>query len=272
MARKVKDLVGKEFGDLVVVAFYGRLKPKNKKDKKVAWVCRCKCGLEVVIRASCLCCKNHQSSCFDCARKNNGLKYSNLTGNRYGRLVVVSKASKPKNVKNGSQYWNVVCDCGVEKVVSTNPLKNGTTISCGCYNKEVNRKIHITHGLSSNWSEYHKFRRKDPSVKLKDYVGNQVREIFKLNNQKKHGSVWLYLPYTPIELKEHLETLWEPWMNWDNYGGSSDNPEKTWWVDHIKPQSSFKYKTMNSKKFLECWSLKNLRPLEKKENMRKWKN
>jgi 5-methylcytosine-specific restriction endonuclease McrA len=42
-------------------------------------------------------------------------------------------------------------------------------------------------------------------------------------------------------------------------------------VDHIKPKSLFKYTSYSDKEFLECWSLKNLQPLEAKQNMSKGK-
>ena len=268
MSRKITDLTNNKFGELVVVGFYGYQKPDSKKDRKPSWVCRCSCGKEVIVRSSSLNCKNHTSSCFDCARKTNGLKYSNLIGKRFGRLVVISKAEKP-DVKNGSQYWNVVCDCGNEKIVSTNPLKKGTTVSCGCFNKENTRNRFTKHGLSSDYKKYNKLRRSDPVEKLKHIVGCSVREKLLSVGKIKKRSTWLALPYTPQQLRNHLESLWEPWMNWDNYGGRSNDERKTWWIDHIKPQSSFLYESVDDELFLQCWALSNLRPREKRANTSK---
>lgn len=56
------------------------------------------------------------------------------TGNRYGRLTVVSRA---ENTKRGLARWNCVCDCGNTTVVIGNNLRNGNTVSCGCRVKEV---------------------------------------------------------------------------------------------------------------------------------------
>lgn len=58
-------------------------------------------------------------------------------------------------------------------------------------------------------------------------------------------------------------------MNWENYGGRSDDSRQTWWIDHIKPQSQFLYESIEDPLFKECWDLSNLRPLEKKANMSK---
>lgn len=64
------------------------------------------------------------------------------TGNRYGRLTVVSRA---ENTKHGLARWNCVCDCGNTTVVIGNHLRNGNTVSCGCRVKEG---LHRTHGRS----------------------------------------------------------------------------------------------------------------------------
>ena len=58
-----------------------------------------------------------------------------LTGRRFGRLVVVSRAP---NGKNWKARWNCMCDCGNSSVVCASHLKNGHTQSCGCLNKEIN--------------------------------------------------------------------------------------------------------------------------------------
>lgn len=272
MSKKIKDLTGKKIGDLIVLSFYGFQKPDSKKDRKPSWLCRCcLCNKEHVVRAGSLNCKNHVSSCFACARKFNGLKYSNLIGQKFGRLLVLAKAEKPENVSNGSQYWYVRCDCGVEKKVCTGSLKQGLTISCGCYNRENARRVHTTHGLSKNYGEYNKMRREDPVEHLKHKVGTAIRHYLQANGYKKLGSIWDVLPYTPQQLKDHLESLWEPWMNWSNYGGASTDPRKTWWLDHIKPQSAFLYTSIHDPLFLECWALDNLQPLEKIANMVKGK-
>lgn len=84
------------------------------------------------------------------------------------------------------------------------------------------------------------------------------------------------LGYTIEELKQHIEKQFEPWMNWDNWGVYNialwDNNDKstwTWQVDHIKPLSSFKIKSMLDSSFKECFSLENLRPISSLENMQK---
>ena len=39
------------------------------------------------------------------------------------------------------------------------------------------------------------------------------------------------------ELREYIESQWEDWMNWDNYGLYNGELNYGWDIDHIKPLS-----------------------------------
>lgn len=62
-----------------------------------------------------------------------------LTGMRFGRLVVIGEGDPYVDPKTGAKQkrWLCQCDCGKCKNVATGSLKSGRTRSCGCYNKEV---------------------------------------------------------------------------------------------------------------------------------------
>lgn len=71
-----------------------------------------------------------------------------LTGEKYGRLTVLSEAEgrvQPSGWKR--RRVNCICDCGKEKVVRAAHLGSGSTTSCGCYNIERLKERSITHGL-----------------------------------------------------------------------------------------------------------------------------
>ena len=75
------------------------------------------------------------------------MKLVDLTGQRFGRLVVLRRA---ENIGRQTA-WLCKCDCGNEKTVPMWNLRSGQTISCGCYADEVrvaNGKAGQTHGLS----------------------------------------------------------------------------------------------------------------------------
>ena len=72
-------------------------------------------------------------------------KCIDLTGERFGRLVVLKRHHKDKH---RNFYWLCKCDCGNETVVQSNNLKNRNVKSCGCLGREVHSKRLKTHGLS----------------------------------------------------------------------------------------------------------------------------
>ncbi len=71
--------------------------------------------------------------------------------------------------------------------------------------------------------------------------------------------------FTINQLKKHLEKRFKPGMTWENYG-------KHWHIDHKVPIAVFNFERPEDIDFRLCWSLKNLQPLEAKENIRKSDN
>lgn len=68
-------------------------------------------------------------------------KFKDLTGMRFGRLLVIKRA---ENDKQGRCRWYCLCSCGTEVVVASTNLIENRTRSCGCLKNEGN---HITHGM-----------------------------------------------------------------------------------------------------------------------------
>lgn len=68
-----------------------------------------------------------------------------LTGKRFGRLTVVSRAS-PIGIKR--VRWAAQCDCGNETEVDGAHLRSGHTRSCGCLSVEVAIASNTIHGHS----------------------------------------------------------------------------------------------------------------------------
>lgn len=58
-----------------------------------------------------------------------------MTGQRFGRWTVIQQAGRSSN---NSVIWQCKCDCGVIKNVNGVTLRNGSSLSCGCLNKEIN--------------------------------------------------------------------------------------------------------------------------------------
>lgn len=61
-----------------------------------------------------------------------------LTGERFGRLVVIGDSDKKD--KWGTRYLECQCDCGNKKIVRINHLNSGKIKSCGCLASENSKE------------------------------------------------------------------------------------------------------------------------------------
>lgn len=122
------DLTGKTFWRLTVIS-----RAKNNKDGRAMWLCRCSCGAERIATGKSL--RNgHTQSC-GCLNRDINSRRSliDLTGKRYGMLLVESRAPdyiSPKGKKH--VRWICKCDCGNYTVVDSCMMTSGRTKSCGC--------------------------------------------------------------------------------------------------------------------------------------------
>ena len=121
-------------------------------------------------------------------------------------------------------------------------------------------KLPIEHHRKRSAAYAKKRRQNDTEYRLRQNVSTAISIALKRSDGSKQGeSIEKYLPYTIEQLKEHLESQFEPWMTWNNHG--------KWHLDHITPQSKLPYASMDEPNFQKCWALENLQPLEAKENM-----
>jgi hypothetical protein len=109
-----KDLVGKKFGNLIVLDEY-RLVPNGTE-----WKCKCDCGNEIYIYRGRI--TSGQSTSCGCT------KSPNIISARFGKLVVMDSYIK---IPNGTK-WECQCDCGNRIFVYRGKLTTGHTQSCGC--------------------------------------------------------------------------------------------------------------------------------------------
>lgn len=61
----------------------------------------------------------------------------NLKGKQFNRWTVLEF----DRVYNKNSYWKCKCECGTIKSISGMSLKKGDSTSCGCYQKEVAKKV-----------------------------------------------------------------------------------------------------------------------------------
>jgi len=93
-------------------------------------------------------------------------------------------------------------------------------------------------------------------------ISRRIRKSLGVNGGKANRSWCSLVGYSALELRQHLQGQFDESMTWANYGTA-------WHIDHIVPLAFFGCQDVSSPLFRLAWSLDNLRPLVKPENLRK---
>ena len=165
---KLIDLKGQRFGRLTVIE-----KSDSEKNGNAKWLCLCECGNRKVISGYNL----RQGYTISCGCYHNEIIKKNIKGQRFGRLTVLQESgrSNSQGIK-----WLCECDCGNKVIVRSSSLINGTTKSCGCYQKNVISKMSTKHNCSRTqlyrtWRNI-KSRCNNPNTpRFKDYGGRGIK-------------------------------------------------------------------------------------------------
>ena len=102
-------------------------------------------------------------------------------------------------------------------------------------------------------------KRTDLKYKINGRVSSSMSKSLK---GKNNGRYWEgVVGYNKIDLKKHLiKTIPKEYV-WNDYLGGKLQ------IDHIIPKRAFIFDSVKDKEFKQCWSLRNLRLLTKRDNM-----
>lgn len=116
-----EDLAGKKFNKLTVIKFV------QTKDSCSAWLCRCDCGNEKILRIDHI--KGKVKSCgCDRNRKTHDLSmYYKYIGKKFNMMTVMDVC-----FRKGRCHLVVKCDCGKVKKSIVHNIIGGKQYSCGC--------------------------------------------------------------------------------------------------------------------------------------------
>ncbi len=125
------DMIGRKFNRaLVEKEIEPHLDPSGRKRRQ--FQCLCDCGErftaigEMLRSGAVQSCGCYRSELLSKKRE------IDLTGETIGRWFIESEAFRDRR----GIHWNAICMCGNKGLPTTNNLLNGTSKSCGCYNKE----------------------------------------------------------------------------------------------------------------------------------------
>lgn len=180
-----QDLTGQKFGHLTAVRYCGEGK----------WVWECDCGKQKSILAASVKRGITQSCGRECKYSPSRAISNDLTGKRFGRLIVIKRADRYyTNSGKRCTYWECKCDCGNQTIVTANHLTSGHTWSCGCAHKEQMeawKTYRLTHGRTKGKKPDRAYRAWE-QIKHRCYNPKDI-------NYKNYGAKGI--------------TMWEGWIN-----------------------------------------------------------
>ena len=170
----LKNEIGNVYGYLTVIS-----RAENDKDGRAQWLCRCKCGNEVIVRGKSLRSGNTKSC--GCYQKERAIQSNmnrgggDLTGQRFGKLTVIkfsrwiTRSSGKKN-----RIWLCQCDCGNICEVLHEYLRCGDTNSCGCVssigNMTINRLLNKKHIIYKSEYSFSNFKTENGGLYRYDFA------------------------------------------------------------------------------------------------------
>lgn len=126
---KFQDLTGQTFGRWKVLGI------SERKNGKIHYLCECSCEAKTQKSIQGAHLKSGASQSCGCLRKEVAAQKNkiDLTGQRFGRLVVVCEAPNPNPETDRHTHWYCNCDCGTTNYrVIGKSLRSGATQSCEC--------------------------------------------------------------------------------------------------------------------------------------------
>lgn len=103
---------------------------------------------------------------------------------------------------------------------------------------------------------YHKYGT-DPIYRLKFNLRKLINNSIKRQGYGKLSKSFVILGCEFEQFKNHIESKFEPWMTWENYGRVPESLNQRWDIDHIIPVSSAK----DESEIVKLNHFTNLQPL-----------
>ncbi len=243
--KEFEDFTNKVFGKLTAIS-------RDYSENRIHWFCKCECGNIKSVGASDL--KRGDTTSCGCYDKERRRKSKDLTGQKFGRLTVISRHM----TESRGVFWNCICDCGKEKIVNSGHLKNGHTKSCGCIQDEIFKEIVTKHGLSGSyvyklWCSV-KERCFNKNVKqYKDYGGRGITLYFD----------WIESPVGFIEYVSKLENFGKDGYSLDRINNNGNyEPGNLRWATQATQCRNRRVSVINIEIAREIRALKGIKTIK----------
>ena len=163
---------------------------------------------------------------------------------KFGVKIKLTEEEKKQRTKHLARKWQLSnldkCRLSSKKWRLNNPEKARDQ-----HNRSVKRR-----------------KEKNPLFKLTCRVRTIMSKSISRNGYKKGSKTEEILGCSFEYFKQYLESKFEPWMNWDNYGRYNGGFNYGWDIDHITPVST----GINESEIIKLNHYTNLQPLCSKIN------
>ena len=270
-SNRFKNISGKEFGYLKVLKF------SHVKNRKAYWVCKCsRDGNEVISLGTDL--KNGSVRSCGCLAEQNRLTHGFSNSRLYGIWCnIKARCTNPNTIQyadyggrgiklcpewqtfegffsnEGESYYKHVDEFGERNTTADRWPDNDGNYEKGNFRWATMREqARGTRKFpkTENYDEHNYWRHK---------LGGVASTV--LRKHRTSGRRWTksnvfekYVGLTKLEFCKYIESQFEPWMNWNNYGKGLGK----WNLDHIKPCHEFDLSKEQDR--LACFNYKNSRP------------
>lgn len=109
-------------------------------------------------------------------------------------------------------------------------------------------------GVKSICKECRRKRSLKAVFRNKSLSNNITRALSRSLKTNKENHYFKYFSFSLVQLRQYLEVFFTDKMTWENFGSY-------WGIDFIIPKKYFRFSHLGKDEFLECFSLRNMRPL-----------
>ena len=152
----------------------------------------------------------------------------------------------------------------IVKVIKTNEEKEIERNKAKKRIKEYEKQWHFNNKENRAKQARDKYNNPNSLFKIKANLRTRFNNAIKRG--QKAGSAINDLGCSIEEFKVYIESKFEPWMNWDNYG-NYDKDKDTWQFDHIVALANIDL--TNREEFLKAAHFSNYQPLLVLDNIKK---
>lgn len=181
--------------------------------------------------------RNKCRECTNLERKNKNYKYKTKLSKE--EIKIYNKEYNIKNKEILSKNKKIYYQKNREKILEYR--KENRNVEYQTNYSKIYRSQNVEY-FQNYRNEYEKYRRKDPLYKLTSNIRSSIKFHLTKKEYLKDSKTEDILGCSFIEFKKHLESKFEYWMTWDNYGLYNGELNFGWDIDHIIPISFSKTK------------------------------